>query len=604
MCATRSADVHGDIYTVNENAEAYYGGLGIFSDTQIPVSATTITSTYTAEETDYVSSIMVTTTIEFTITSISYSTEYVDRGGDTIVSSSQAGVTLTIDPPFIYQPERGKNGATREPDPCARDENTENYGYVPQSVLDFLVQNDHYSKQYPGLISCLPGGPSILPPTSCRVAFETTTVQQVGTDLTSSTIIYVGKPGVQQTPEPTPTPVPPPQPVVTPNPHTKPAVVGTPYTVPAVKSTPVQTSSTPSLGAIIQSIFSNSPPPPIPTPTPGQPITIPAATTIPISLAPPGAVGTSTNINGVPVIIIPGPQTIPPQPGAQPIGQPIVIPHATTIPVAGAPLGAQGETTVLHGTTYLIIPGPTTIAPPPIQSPAAAGIFPTSIINGSPVFEIPGPTSIPLSLAPPGLKGATTVISGTSYLVIAASTNVPAPATSAAGEVNQFSLTTINNQPYLIIPATTLPQSLLPSGITLPASQSETIISGTTYLIIPTSTLVPAPITVAGVTVVSGTTELVITGPTTMLVGPDFSVSGQTTVMSGSTYVVISGATTVPRESTSTSSSSGKSTSSAGGVAVGTTTSKAGAEPTASLDKRNIWIGVIGMALGGVAMGI
>jgi hypothetical protein len=551
MCATRSEGNHGDIFTVNENAEAYYGGPGIYGNTIVPVSTSIATTTFVGETTLENATTAIFTSFESAYTVTSYGTVYLDREGSTIVSSAQPGVTITMDPPFIYQAERGEHGRTKDIDPCARDGNTENYGYLPQTVLDFLIGNKQYNMQYPDLKSCLPGGPSILQQTSCIEAFQSTTVQQVGTDLTSSTIIYVGKPGVQKIPDATPTPEPTPPPFVLPSPGSPPGLVGPPFTVPAIKSTPAASSpkTSPSLGAIIQSIFNGQPSGPSPTPStpplfsapPDHSITIPAATTIPISLAPPGAVGTSTDINGTPVIIIPGPQTIAPQLTTGPVPQPIVIAHATTIPIEGAPLGAQGETTILHGTTYLIIPGATTIAPPPIQSPPAGGIFSTSTINGSPFLQIPGPTSIPLSLAPPGLVGSTTAV------------------------------------------------------------------SGTTYLIVPSPTLIPAPITTAGVTVVSGTTELVITGFTTMLVESDFSVSGRTTVMSGSTFVVVSAATTVVKGSATRSpTASGVKSSSSGGLRVATSTSNAGAEATSSVGdgQRRILIAVVGLMVGSVVAGV
>ncbi|KAI4190766.1 MAG: hypothetical protein LQ346_004855 [Caloplaca aetnensis] len=37
----------------------------------------------------------------------------------------------------------------------------EDFGYVPQALLDWMLQDPSYAEKYPDLVSCLPGGPSI-----------------------------------------------------------------------------------------------------------------------------------------------------------------------------------------------------------------------------------------------------------------------------------------------------------------------------------------------------------------------------------------------------------------------------------------------------------
>ena len=37
----------------------------------------------------------------------------------------------------------------------------ENFGYVPQSLVDWMAQDPDYVSKYPGIASCLPGGPAI-----------------------------------------------------------------------------------------------------------------------------------------------------------------------------------------------------------------------------------------------------------------------------------------------------------------------------------------------------------------------------------------------------------------------------------------------------------
>jgi hypothetical protein len=86
-------------------------------------------------------------------------------------------VIISLTTPFIYQPARGQTGAVYGMDTCFETPaaGTEDYGYVPQTVLDFLISNKEYSSQYPGLSACLPGGPSIIPSGCGTVSYFTTT---------------------------------------------------------------------------------------------------------------------------------------------------------------------------------------------------------------------------------------------------------------------------------------------------------------------------------------------------------------------------------------------------------------------------------------------
>ena len=62
-----------------------------------------------------------------------------------ITNSSHAVISFST--PFIFIPSTGA---------------TENYGYVPQSLIDWMVNDPGYHTQYSGLASCLPGGPVIV----------------------------------------------------------------------------------------------------------------------------------------------------------------------------------------------------------------------------------------------------------------------------------------------------------------------------------------------------------------------------------------------------------------------------------------------------------
>ena len=88
-----------------------------------------------------------------------------------------APAIITLATPFIYQPARGKLGTTIS-EACGGKiaPGTEDYGYVPQTVLDHLVSNKDISAQYPGLSACLPAGPSIEAINCGTVEFITTTI--------------------------------------------------------------------------------------------------------------------------------------------------------------------------------------------------------------------------------------------------------------------------------------------------------------------------------------------------------------------------------------------------------------------------------------------
>lgn len=87
------------------------------------------------------------------------------------------------------------------------------FGYVPQTLVDFLVANPAYSSQYPGLASCLPGGPAVSsvktytePGPGSESKFPAqhflnfaNAVAAAGGDLTSSTLITVTPSGIKAT---------------------------------------------------------------------------------------------------------------------------------------------------------------------------------------------------------------------------------------------------------------------------------------------------------------------------------------------------------------------------------------------------------------------
>ncbi|CZR60089.1 uncharacterized protein PAC_09984 [Phialocephala subalpina] len=595
FCATQSTGAHGDIFPrINENAQAYFGGPGIAGQSLIPTgtSVTTMTDTfYGTSPTPW------KTTETFTESDEIDSTAYTDSAGNIVSqTSTPTGVVISLVTPFIYAPRRGKAKPSAG---CEQDSDTEAYGYVPYTLIDFLANDPYYSAQYPGIESCYGGGPSIIQDDFCVNPLETISYQSAGGDLTSSTTIYVNAPSMNQDSKTAFT-----QPTSDlsdgASKLTLPTSDGAPLTAPpASKTTPISLYTVPppisalqentgetSLGAIINSFAGN-------TLSQGQesPITIQSATTIPLSQAPAGAVGISTNIDSTPVLIITAATTIPPPPLAQ-TQQPITIAALTTIPLSQAPPGAVGSTTTINNAPFLIIQ-PTTITP----SPSLISPFATTLISGTPFVVVP-PTTIPVSEAPAWVHGSTTTINGTPYLIVASRTSLQVGIPQITSGAGGFVKTTISGTVFEIIPATTIPVSLAPEGLV----GSTTMINGTPYLVVGAATTLP--IQQGGTTVVGGTTELIIPGPTTIPVNSLFPVSGITTVISGITMVEVTGPTTVlEMSSTSLSTSSpavtsgGSQTSKNLAASPSAITSKSGAAPPA--EQGLLW-SVMGVMAAGV----
>ena len=59
---------------------------------------------------------------------------------------------VSFSKPFVYAPL-----SDEFPDKVVN----ENFGYVPQSLIEWMAQDSDYVSKFPGIASCLPGGPSI-----------------------------------------------------------------------------------------------------------------------------------------------------------------------------------------------------------------------------------------------------------------------------------------------------------------------------------------------------------------------------------------------------------------------------------------------------------
>lgn len=68
--------------------------------------------------------------------------------------------------------------------PAPIDTVNDNYGFIPSGIIPWMLQNPDYANQYPGLESCLAGGPTITPNTGCVSVAPATA--EVVPDLTAS----------------------------------------------------------------------------------------------------------------------------------------------------------------------------------------------------------------------------------------------------------------------------------------------------------------------------------------------------------------------------------------------------------------------------------
>jgi hypothetical protein len=144
---TDSATIYSNI---NSNAQAYFGadiaGLTVVSD-----------------------SVMTTVTDQTSIfTQVVYKTIYTNSAGESVnTDDRQPGITISFATPYVYLPESSM-GSTGEPgDQCRGGSGSEGFGYPPQTLLDYMVGNPSISSQFLGLASCLPGGPSFVPASTC-----------------------------------------------------------------------------------------------------------------------------------------------------------------------------------------------------------------------------------------------------------------------------------------------------------------------------------------------------------------------------------------------------------------------------------------------------
>lgn len=155
---------------VNSNAEAYFGGSSIrgIPNDRNNIQGPTIGFTTTPAQTFTLADGSEKTFPAQTHPIYGPSTKlYTRTNGETITWTGATSTTwseISFPTPYVYYPTSGSTGGSRGSFNyrCFQTGGNENYGYVPQSVIDFMAKDPAITSQYPGIGKCLPGGPSII----------------------------------------------------------------------------------------------------------------------------------------------------------------------------------------------------------------------------------------------------------------------------------------------------------------------------------------------------------------------------------------------------------------------------------------------------------
>ncbi|KAL8782886.1 MAG: hypothetical protein Q9195_009542, partial [Heterodermia aff. obscurata] len=176
--ATVSTQRSGAIFTgINTYAEAYYSGqegptVSVLTYTY--PSSSLSTTTYSITRTKVNTAAVPTTVV------ISFSTPFLFFPAKAIYGASTTPtatptMTSTIEiTSTIYVTESATTPTTTYPtstySTSTIDIVNHDYGYVPQDLINWMAADPDYAAQYPGLESCLPGGPTIEPAVGCAAA--------------------------------------------------------------------------------------------------------------------------------------------------------------------------------------------------------------------------------------------------------------------------------------------------------------------------------------------------------------------------------------------------------------------------------------------------
>lgn len=330
---------------VNSNAQAYWG-TSVLGVSSAPLGLTTIS------DSNIFNVLPVTTTF------------FVDSKTSSINTDTPlpSGVTVTLPTPFVYLP----SGCDGDVGLCSFT-GAEEYGYPPQTLLDFMGSNAAVISQYPNFKQCVPAGPSLIKfqvPASFVIPAAAPVVQQAGGDLTVTTTMtvspstaplhVVGSIISATPPSPASAFTTPPGPTATsPLPGTppQPQLSGTPASssiIPPVDKAPGSDASSAIPTSNLQNPVQNTPiPPSVPSPTPDNNPSLSATFAPQPVLQSAGNSAPSTLVSSASSAIT-SPST----------NQAAIIASAIASGIGAAPIVSP---TVVSGTTDVVVGGQTTV---------------------------------------------------------------------------------------------------------------------------------------------------------------------------------------------------------------------------------------------------
>lgn len=440
--------------------------------------------------------------------------------------------------PFVYLPPDGANEELgpmpavevqtadgtitffiNEPAPTisiSNDNSDQDYGYVPQALIDWMAKNPSYVSQYPYLASCYPGGPSIKPDNiqesdgECSTTDVSPVYASAVSDLTASTQVTVSSagcfnPGACPTPAPAATP----NPVVPAN--TASFVV--PEEASVVPTAPEQSQSqkatianspmrAPGLGGIIASALGGSPfalSPNVPSSTAPAPPLTPSPNAPSLTLPAPH----------VPQPSVPSQNALTPDVAGSLIitvgSQSITLGSASNFVIAGQTLQPGAPEITFQGTpvslglsaSVIVVAGSTVTLPTAVNAPAITVGLQSITLNSASHYVVAGKTLTP-GAPPINIEGTpVSVALSASAIVVAGSTiALPVPVNTPVITIGDHPITANSASQYMIGSKTLIPggTAITVSGtmISLAPSGTQVVIGSSTIPLLTGENSVPS----------------------------------------------------------------------------------------------------------------
>ena len=455
------------------------------------------------------------------------------------------------------------------PSTASVDTDDVDYGYVPQTLIDWMAANPNYKAQYPGLASCHPGGPSIKPDRviaesgECRSSSAAAALASAVPDLTTSSQVTVTsagcfRPGACQVAAPAASPK-----------QAAPAVTAAPENQgpsPSPQQGPVPDApaTSPRLGGIIASALGGapagaSPKAPSPSgeneqnPAPGVPANAPAGalpttpSSFAISLGPSGSVIVVNGVTSTLPVAGSSPGLSPGQGADKPIpvgsqsitqnsasqfveGGQTLTPGAPAISIQGTSvsLGPSASQVIVADSTIALTPGNApALAPTPAIAAGGQAVSQNSasqfvaagqtVTPGAPAISVQG---TPVSLGP----------SGSAVVVAGSTVPLPGPANAPLFTLGAQPVTANSASQFVVGSQTVVPgaPAITISGtpVSLGTSGSQAIVGSSTIILSPTP-LAPAPLVIGSQTFTANSDSAYVMGDHTLVPGqPGINVPG------------------------------------------------------------------------------